>query len=334
MNGRIRLDASIKSQLLVSLLATLSLVAPAAVTAQTAARIGILIPELGRAQSQAIKGLSEELKQIGYRERRTLFFETRNVKGNRAALQPAATELVGKKVNAIFTTGTSATRAAMAITKEIPIVFVHPGNPVEVGIVINAEERANNLTGVAAYAAQTTETRLTLFKEIVPALQRIVVFYDVSNNVSRENFKRAESAARNLGLQAVGYGVKSADEFKTTLGSVSKDNNVAIFQVADELVDGEAEFLLATARAKKIATMFNEESWAIAGALAAYGPNYLEMGRRAARLADRIIKGEKPALLPVERTTAFDLTLNYRTANFIGLKLSAAMLKKANKVIR
>jgi putative ABC transport system substrate-binding protein len=165
-------------------------------------------------------------------------------------------------------------------------------------------------------------------------LQRILVFYDVSNNVSRENFKRAESAAINLGLQAVGYGVKSADEFKTTLGSLSNENNVAIFQVADELVDGEAQFLLATARAKKIATMFNEESWAIAGALAAYGPNYLEMGRRAGRLADRIIKGEKPSILPVERTTAFDLTLNYRTANFIGLKLPETMLKKANKVIR
>lgn len=307
---------------------------PFAAWAQAPARVGILVQEMGRAQSQAIKGFSEELKRIGYHERKNLIFEIRNVKGNRGALQGAAGELVTQKVKLIFTTGTSATRVAAAATTDIPVLFVHPGDPVAAGLIKSAEERAKHLTGVAAYAGQTTERRLALFKEIMPALQKISVFFDANNALSRDNLKRAESAAKKLGLQATGYGVKSADELKTTLASVRAEDGAAIFQVADELVESEAEFLFENARAKKIATMFNEESWAISGALAAYGPNYLEMGRQAGRLADKILKGESPASLPLERASKFDLTINYRTARFIGLNLTAAMLKKADKVIR
>jgi putative ABC transport system substrate-binding protein len=308
--------------------------APVGTLAQTPARVGLLVQEMGRGQSQAIKGLTEELKRLGYRERKNLFFETRNAKGNRAALQPAANELLGKNVHLIFTTGTSATRAAMAATKNIPIVFVYPGNPIGAGLIKSEDERAKNLTGVAAYADQTTEKRLTLLKEIVPALQTILIFYDINNSFARDSFTRAERAAKGNGLQVTGYGVKSADELKTTVASLRPENGTAIFQVADELVEAEADFIFATAREKKLATMFNEESWVIAGALAAYGPNYFAMGGQAGRLADRIFKGEKPELLPIERSAKFDLTLNYRTARFIGVNFPAALLKNANKVIR
>jgi putative tryptophan/tyrosine transport system substrate-binding protein len=334
METRLWFAASMDLRMRFTLLSALLLAAPGLASAQTPARIGILVQEMGRAQSQAIKGMSEELKRLGYRERKNLFFETRNVNGNRAALQPAAGELLGKNVGVVLTTGTSATRAAMAATKDIPIVFVYPGNPIAAGIVKSLDERGKNVTGVAAYAGQTTEKRLTLLKEILPALRKIVVFYDVNNAFSRESFERAESAAKYIGLQTAGYGVKSADELKTTLGSLSAGKGMAIFQVADELVESEAEFLFATARAKKLPTMFNEESWAIAGALAAYGPSYLEMGRQAARLIDRILKGEKPQALPVERASRFDLTLNYRTASFIGFRFPDGPLKQADKVIR
>jgi putative ABC transport system substrate-binding protein len=314
------------------IIAALMLSIPAAAPAQTPARVGILVQEMGRAQSQAIKGLSEELKRIGYRERQNLFFEIRNVKGNRSALQPAAAELIAQKVNFIFTPGTSATRAAA--TAAIPVLFVHPGDPVASGLIKAAEDRPKHMTGVAAYAAQTTERRLALFKEIMPALRKIWVFFDANNSLSRDNWKRAEDAAKKFGLETAGYGIKSTDELKTTLGGMRAENGIGIFQVADELVESEPEFLFETARAKKIPTMFNEESWAIAGALAAYGPNYLEMGRQAGRLADKIIRGESPASLPLERASKFDLTLNYRTASFIGLNLTAETLKKADKVIR
>jgi putative tryptophan/tyrosine transport system substrate-binding protein len=306
--------------------------APTLASAQS--RVGILVQEMGRSQTHAIKGLSEELKRLGYQERKNLFIDTRNVKGNRAALQAAASELLKPKINLLFTTGTSATRAAMAATKDIPIVFVHPSDPIVSGLLKSATERAKNLTGVAAYAAQTAEKRLVLFKEIVPDLRKIVIFFDANNIFSRDNLKIAEAAAQRLGLQISSYGIKSTDELKATVASLRPENGAAIFQIADDLFESEAEFLFDAARQKKLPTMFNEESWAIDGALAAYGPNYLEMGRQAGRLVDKIIKGEKPESLPVERASKFDLILNYRTATFIGIRFPEELLKKAQKVIR
>jgi putative tryptophan/tyrosine transport system substrate-binding protein len=312
----------------------LVVLAPILARAQSQARVGILVQEMERAQSQAIKGLGEGFKLLGYQEGKNLIFETRNVKGNRAQLQPAVGELIARHVGVIFTTGTSATRAAIEATRDVPIVFVHPSDPVVSGLIKPTGERAKNLTGVAAYAAGTTEQRLALFKQIMPALQKIVVFYDANNVFSRDNFNATDVAAKKLGMQVMGYPIKSTDELKTTVASLRAEPGAAIFQIADDLFESESEFLFDTARAKKIATMFNEEAWAIRGALAAYGPSYLEMGRQAARLIDRIIKGEKAEALPIERAAKFDLTLNYRTAKFIGLQFSEEMLKKANKVIR
>lgn len=313
-------------------LALAAISAPAA--AQTPPRIGILVQEMGRSQSQAIRGLNAGFKQLGYRERTNIFFETRNVKSNRAALQPAAEELLAHRVNVIFTTGTSATRAALAATPNVPIVFVHPSDPAAAGLMKSATDRPKNITGVAAYAATTTGYRLTLFKEIVPELKKILVFYDANNGSSRENYKGIEAAAKKLGLEAQGWGIKSSDELKTTVSAVRSEPGVGIFQIADDLFESESDFLFENARAKKLPTMFNEESWAIRGALAAYGPSYLDMGQRAAALIDRILKGTTPATLPIERATKFDLTLNYRTATFIGFHFAPAILKRADKVIR
>jgi putative ABC transport system substrate-binding protein len=313
---------------------TLFIGTPVFVLAQSPARVGILVQEMERAQSQAVKGLSDGLKRLGYHERKNFFFETRNVKGNRAALQPAAGELLARNVAVIFTTGTSATRAALASTRDVPIVFLHPGDPAAAGLVKSTGEREKNLTGVAAYSTSMTEQRMAFLKEIFPDLRKILVFYDANNNFSRDNFSVADAAAKKIGLQVGGYGIKSADELKTTLASLPAEPGLALFQVADDLVESELGFIFATARERKLPTMFNEEAWAIRGALAAYGPSYLEMGRQGARLVDKIIKGEKPASLPIERASKFDLTLNYRTANFIGFHLPQAILKKADKVIR
>jgi putative ABC transport system substrate-binding protein len=302
--------------------------------AQTRARIGILLPEMGRAQSQALKGLNEELKRLGFQERKNLILETKNAKGDRGALQPAAADLVARKVDVIFTTGTRATQAAASATAVIPIVFVHPGDPVAAGLFKNLAEPVKNVTGVAGFAAQMTEKRAALLREIIPELREVHIFFDTNNNYSRDNFALAESAAKKLGLRVAAHGIKSGDELKSTLGSWRNEPGAAIFHVPDDIVESDAEFFLAKAREKKLPTMFNEESWAIQGATAAYGPSYFDMGRRAAGLIVRIIKDPKTASPPIEPVAKFDLVLNYRTAKYIGLHLSPEILKKADKVIR
>jgi len=297
-------------------------------------RVGFLVPEMGRSESESIKGIRDELKQIGYQERKTVLLETRNAKGDRAALQPAAMELVNEKVDVIVATGTRATQVAKSTARDVPIVFVHPADPVSLGLVKSTANPGAHLTGVAGFALQMTEKRLAISKEIIPGLQRIYIFYDPNDKFSRENFLFAEAAALKSGLQVVEHGVKSSGELKVTFGGLQISKGDALFHVPDNLVESDADFIFDTAREKKLPTMFNEEAWAIRGAMAAWGPSYYEMGRQAGRLVDMIIKGRKPETIPIQRATKFDLTLNYRTATFIGVTFSRELLKRADKVIR
>ncbi|HEU4343236.1 MAG TPA: ABC transporter substrate-binding protein [Candidatus Binatia bacterium] len=314
---------------------TLLVVLPASAQAQARIpRVGLLLPEMGRSESESIKGIRDELKQIGYHERKTILFETRNAKGDRAALQPAAMDLVNGKVDVIFVTGTRATQVAKSAARDIPIVFIHPADPVSLGLVKSTTHPGGHLTGVAGLALQMTEKRLTLSKEIIPGLQRIYIFYDPNDKFSRENFLFAEEAAKKWGLQVIEHGVKSSEELKATLGGLQIGKGDALFHVPDNLVESEADFVFDTARQKKLPTMFNEETWAIKGAMAAYGPSYYQMGRQAGRLVDMILKGRKPETIAIQRAAKFDLILNYRTATFIGLTFDRELLKRADKVIR
>ena len=312
----------------------LLLSAAAEAQSQIKTRIGVLLPELGRAQSQSLKGLHEELTRLGYIEHKNLIVETRNAKGDRSVLRPAADDLVARKVEAIFTTGTRATMAAAGASTDIPIVFVHPGDPVAAAMVKNLNDPARTLTGIAGFAVEKTEKRLELLKELIPDLREVHIFFDSNNNFSRYNFALAQAAAKKLGLAVAAHRVKAADELKTTLSGMRIAPGAALFHVPDDLVEGEAEFIFTTARQKKLPSMFNEESWAIQGATAAYGPSYLDMGRRAGALIGRILKHPKTALPAVQRADKFDFIVNYRTASFMGMKIAPSVLKKADKVIR
>jgi putative tryptophan/tyrosine transport system substrate-binding protein len=297
-------------------------------------RIGILVPEMGRAQSQATKGLKDEFRQLGYQEGKQIVFDTQDAKGDRGALQPAAARLVGQKSDVILTTGTRATQVAKATTGEIPIVFIHPSDPISLGLIKSMEDSGANLTGVAAFASQATDKRLAILKEIMPKLQRVHLIYDSNDKFARQNFELAKTAAGKLSLQTLEYGVKSAEELKATVGRLENREGDALFQMPDDLVESEADFIFDAARKKKLPTMFNEEMWAIRGAMASYGPSYYAMGGQAARIVARIIKGQKPQTVPTQRADKFELILNYRTANFIGVNFPQELLKKADKVIR
>lgn len=318
-----------------ALMMILFLLAPVVAGAQPRMpQVGILIPDMGRSQSQMINGLRDELKTLGYQERKNIFLEMQNVKGDRGALQAAVSELIARKVDIVFTTGTRATQVAKSATRDIPIVFIHPADPISLGFAKSMDGSGTNLTGVGGFGLQTTEKRLAILKEIIPNLQRVHIFYDANDKFARENFAYAKAAGETSGLQVAGHGVKSLEEFKTTLGGLQKRDGDALFHVPDDTVESAAEFIFDTARQKKLPTMFNDEAWAIKGAMAAYGPSYYEMGRQAARLVDMMIKGRKPESLPIQRANKFDLVLNYRTARFIGVTFSRDMLKKADRVIR
>ena len=297
-------------------------------------RIGLLIPESGRPETQSVKGMRDKLKELGYKERENIIVEMRDAKGDRAALKPMANELVSKRVDVIFTTGTRATEVAIAATSEIPIVFRYPGNPQTVGLVKSNTQPGGNVTGVAGFGLEMTGKRLETLRQIVPGVRRVHIYYDLNDRFSRDNFAFTKKSAEKLGLEVVEHGTKSAEELRTSLGNLQSGPGDALFQIPDNLVSSEGDFIFQTARRKKLPTMFNEEVWAIKGALAAYGPSNYQMGRQAAGLVDKIFKGQKPENLPVEPASKFDLVINFRTANAIGLTLPPDMLKKADRVIR
>lgn len=297
-------------------------------------RVGVLIADSQRPESQVVRGLRDGLKGLGYKERKNILIEIRNAKGDRGALEPMASQFANQKINLILTTGTRATQVAQAATSEIPIVFCHPADPVALGLVKSMERPGGNVTGVAGLALQMTEKRLEALKEVVPKVQRVRIFYDANNPYSRENFLFAQKGATKLGLEVLAHPVKSAEELKNTMSRIQKGEADALFHVPDDLVEGQVDFIFETARQKGLPTMFNEEIWAIKGGLAAYGPSYYQMGRQAAGLVDKILKGQKPGNLPVERANKFDLVINFRVANAIGLSIPPEVLKRADRVIR
>ena len=298
------------------------------------ARVGVLISESQRPETQVVKGLRDRLRELGYIERKDLVLEIRDAKGDRDALKPMMSDLLSRKVSVVVTTGTRATQVARDAANGLPVVFSHPADPVVLGLVKSLEHPGANVTGVAAFAQEMTGKRLEIMKQIVPKVRRIHIFYDGNNKFSRENFVAAQKAATKLGLQVMERPVKSSDELRKSLSDLQKKEDDGLFHVPDDLVEGQADFLFDVGREKALPTMFNEEIWAIKGALAAYGPSYYRMGRQAADLVGKILKGAKPENLMVERLNKFDLVINYRTATAIGLSVPPETLKRADKVIR
>ncbi len=297
-------------------------------------RIGILIRIAEQSDSKSISGLRARLKELGYQDGKNILIEVHNARGERGALKSAAIELVKKKTDLIFTTGSTATLAAMAATTKIPIVFRHPLDPVALGFVKSMEHPGGNVTGVAGLSVQQAETRLEILKEIVPSLRRVIIFYDIYNPISRGHFAIAEVAATHLGLHVAEYPIKNDKELKDSINRFKKREGDAIYHVSDVLVQSQAKVIFRVARQKKLPTMFGRSAWAARGSLAGYGPNNFEMGRQAASLVDKILKGARPENLPIERAKKFDLFINLRTASIIGIKVPPEVLSRADKVIR
>ena len=297
-------------------------------------RIGILIREADQSDSDSISGLRAGLKELGYQEGKNILIEVHNARGERGALKSAAIELARNKTDLIFTMGSSATAAAMAATKEIPIVFQHLLDPVAVGHVKSMERPGGNVTGVAGLSVQQAETRLKILKEIVPTLRQVHIFYDIYNPISRGHFAIAEVAAKRLGLDVAGHPISNDKELRDSINRIKKREGDAIYDISDELVQSQTEIIFSVARQKKLPTMFGGSAWAARGSLAGYGPNHFEMGRQGASLVDKILKGARPENLPIERAKKFDLFINLRTASIIGIKVPPEVLSRADNVIR
>jgi putative ABC transport system substrate-binding protein len=321
------------NKMVVSFLAALALGSVHLAQAQQAKiyRIGVI--QQGGPYSVVVDGLKDGLKELGLEEGRHFLLEIRDVKGDRKAAEEAARSLEGGKVNLIYTVATSVTITVKRATAEVPIVFVNGSDPVVAGLIESFARPGGRLTGIHYLAGDLTAKRLEILKEILPNLHRVVTFYDPSNTVALAAANLARDAARQLKVEIVEIHVASVEELRRGVKALKAQDADAYFHMPDAMVLSQAQYIIDTARAKKLPTMFHVPSLAAQGALVSYGVSYHEAGRRSAKYVQRILAGSSPQNLPVESVSRLELAVNLKTARELGLKIPQSVLFRADKVI-
>ena len=295
-------------------------------------RVGVLVP--GEAWYEIVDGLRVGLKQLGFEEGKQYVLPIRDWKGDAKAAEEAARKFEQEKVDLIYTTSTNSTIAARRATAEIPIVFCAGTDPVVLGLVDSFANPSGRLTGVYHPSTDLTPQRLELHKESVPELHRVVTFYDPRKPTGVESSKLAREAVRQMGLQLVERRVGSSEELEAGMRALRAGEVDAYLAVSDPIASNEAQFIIDTAKGKRLPTMFDFLSHVTKGGLASYAVSFHEMGRVSAKYVQRILTGVKPKDLPVEGIDKIELVINLKTAKQIGLTIPPNVLARADRVIR
>ena len=295
-------------------------------------RVGVLLP--GGPLYEAIDGLRDGLRELGLEEGKQFTLAIRDMKGDAKAAEEAARNLEREKVNLIYALATSVTTAAKRATANIPIVFCVGSDPVTSGLVDSFAKPGGRLTGVHYLVRDLTAKRLEILKEILPKLSRVVTFYDPGNRVATEAAALGREEARRLGLKFVERHATSVDELREALRALKAREAEAYFYTPDAMVVSQAQLIIDTARTKRLATMFHEQSLVAKGALASYGQNYHEIGRLSAKYVQRVLAGAHPRDLRVETVDNVELVINLKTAKVLSVTIPPEVLMRAGKVIK
>jgi ABC-type uncharacterized transport system substrate-binding protein len=294
-------------------------------------RIGVLAP--GSPPSRSFDSLRHGLRELGYVEGRTILIEPRWDEGRPERNAALAGELVRLNVDIIVATTTALTAAAKA-TKEIPIVMTSAsGDPVTLGLAASLSRPGGNVTGLTLQTYELPGKRLQLLKEALPRISRVVLFWDPASPSSTE-VREYEIAARSLGLQLQAMEVRGREDLDAAFQTAVRARAQAVIMVQSAIYSRHTVTLASIALKSRLPTMSGETGYAQDGGLMNYGPNIPDSWRRAAGYVDKILKGAKPADLPIEQPTKFELVINLKTAKAIGLTIPHSLLVRADAVIQ
>jgi putative ABC transport system substrate-binding protein len=281
-----------------------------------------------------MRALEEGLRELGLIEGQSITIEHRYAGDNSDRLRDAVAELVQLKVDVIVTLSTPPAKAAKAGTSTIPIVIIDPGDPVGIGLVDSLARPGGNITGLSSVAPDLAAKRLELLKEAFPKSPRVALLFNAAIPPAEVGLKEMRLAAPTLGQQLQFVEVQGADGFERAFEVMTKERATALVVFPDPLTFRNQEVIVAFANKSRIPTMFGESEFVNRGGLMSYGPSYPAMFRRAATYVDKILKGAKPADLPVEQPMKFEFVVNLKTANQLGLTIPPNLLVRADKVIR
>jgi putative tryptophan/tyrosine transport system substrate-binding protein len=282
-----------------------------------------------------IEALRQGLRELGYVEGKNIFIEWRSAEGNADRLPSLAAELVRLKVDVIVTNGPYSTRAAKAATVTIPIVMAAVGDPVGDGIIASLARPGGNITGLSSVAPELSGKRLELLKEIVPKLSRVAVFGSSTSPNTAGSLREVELAAGALKVKLQYLDVLSPKDIETAFRAAVKARADAVLMlVAGGIASAHRTEIVELAVKSRLPAIYASQATVEAGGLMSYGVTNLALDRRAATYVDKILKGAKPADLPVEQPTKFEFIINLKAAKQIGLTIPPNVLARADKVIR
>ena len=309
---------------------------PLAARAQQAGkvhRIGVLETISTTLNVANFYALREGLRQLGYAEGQNLVIEYRSADGRDDRFPGLARELLALKVDVIVTRGTPAAKAVKNATSTVPVVMTASGDPVGVGLVTSLARPGGNITGLSAIVGELSPKRLELIREIVPGLARIAVLANTSNDAVRRDWARIETAARSLGVQSQLLDLRESDALGPTFDDASARRADALVVVIDAITQANQQRIVGLAMKHRLPAIYSSREFVDAGGLISYGVSYPDLYRRAATYVDKILKGTKPADLPVVQPTKFELVINLKTAKALGIEVPPTLLARADEVI-
>ncbi|HME94531.1 MAG TPA: ABC transporter substrate-binding protein [Methylomirabilota bacterium] len=314
------------------------LAAPLAAEAQPVGRIrrvGVVSPFASAfGAGPSFEAFRQTLRELGYVEGRNVAFAYRWAEGRYDRLSGLTADLVRQRVDVLFASwSTPAALASKKATTTIPIVFAGVGDAVGVGLVQSLARPGGNVTGSTFITEETIGKQLELLKQVVPRIVHVGVVVNPANPVYGPILTASQAPARALGLQLIPVNVQSGEEFEGAVRAARDAHVEGLVVLRDLVVIANQERLLALAATNGLPVMYGMQEFVAAGGLMSYGPNLVEMYRRAAYLVDKILRGAKPADLPVEQATKFDLVINLKTAKAFGLTIPPSLLQRADQVI-
>lgn len=309
----------------------LVLTSPQLALAQKVYRIGALV-----ADDQfvpAFEGFKKKMAEMGYTEGKNIKYDFQNTKGDRDILKQLAQKLVQDKPDLIVTSSTTATVPVAKATEgtHLPVVFLSSGNPLQ--FVKSYASSGNNLTGITTSSIDLTGKRMELLKELAPGIKRVISLNNPKGPNYEANLDATREAAKKLGLQLVEVNATSGDELKQKASHITRKMGDSIFIPPDAIVNAAIREIAQQAINEKLPTVAASDGNVQRGALATYAANYFALGQQGAVLVDKILKGTRPADLPIEMPFKLKLVINLKTAKAIGLKIPKEILLRADEVV-
>jgi putative ABC transport system substrate-binding protein len=320
-----------------SVIALLVAVVGAAAQAQPSKkgpRIGYLSVLSPSSDSARIEAFRQGLRELGYLEGQNISIEARYAQGKLDRLPDLAAELVRLKVDVIVVGGSTATRAAKNSTKAVPIIMAHGSDPVELGFVANLARPGRNITGLTHLAPELGGKRLELLKDIVAQLSRVGVLTDPGTGGHAPQIKELEVTAPVLGLQLRPVEVRDPNELESAFSAMTRARVGAFVGLQLPTLDRLRERIVHLAAKNRLPAMYPNSEYVETGGLMCYAADIVAMFHRSAIFVDKILKGAKPADLPVEQPTKFELVINLKAAKQIGLTIPSGVLARADRVIK